>query len=252
MCGRFISLSYDEVAGMLSALIGNAPYLAQPDWLTRREVFPGTRVPLIARHGDAVIVEECPWGFPVPWMKPLLHNARLDKACQSDSIWASPMENGRAVVPVAGFYEPHKDETYSRSKSGRMLRRQYLFTEPSADILLLGALVENGRFSIVTTEPNESVAHIHHRMPLVLSFDEARRWLAGEADFADRSAIELNASSNDPVAANQLSIFLRASLKPFFRTGFRACGRNRSAGAVRRPYGFPHPAQQHGTARPCH
>ena len=48
------------------------------------------------------------------------------------------------------------------------------------------------RFSIVTTEPNASVAPIHDRMPLVLGPGESSMWLGeGFATLKERGSVSL-------------------------------------------------------------
>ncbi|WP_270405357.1 SOS response-associated peptidase family protein [Candidatus Collinsella stercoripullorum] len=50
----------------------------------------------------------------------------------------------------------------------------------------------DGKFSIVTTEPNASVASVHDRMPLVLGPGESSVWLGSEfAPLADRRSVSL-------------------------------------------------------------
>lgn len=77
------------------------------------------------------------------------------------------------------------------------------------------------RFTIVTTEPNDIVAPVHHRMPLVLNPVEALTWLNGTpgelAKLADRARVALErAEAPEPSRASgpgggphpdQLSLF---------------------------------------------
>ncbi|WP_303941993.1 SOS response-associated peptidase family protein [Enorma burkinafasonensis] len=77
-------------------------------------------------------------------------------------------------------------------RTGKPVRRQYRFRVPGARAFLLAAVQEDGRFSIVTTAPNASVAPVHDRMPLVLGPGEMGVWLGPDfARLADRSDIEL-------------------------------------------------------------
>lgn len=60
---------------------------------------------------------------------------------------------------------------------------------------LLAAIQLDGMFSIVTTEPNESVAPVHDRMPLVLGPGESKVWLGPDfAGLANREAIVLTSN----------------------------------------------------------
>lgn len=78
-------------------------------------------------------------------------------------------------------------------KTGKPIRRQYRFRMPGTRAFLLAAVQQDGRFSIVTTEPNVSVAPVHNRMPLVLGPGESSVWLGSDfASLAGRSKLQLN------------------------------------------------------------
>lgn len=103
-------------------------------------------------------------------------------------MWAKAIAQGRCLVPVRAFYE----ERAESEKSGRPVRRQYLFRLPGARAFLLAAVREGDRFSIVTTRSNASVALIHNRMPLVLGPGKSSVWFSPVfAGLANRNAISL-------------------------------------------------------------
>lgn len=59
---------------------------------------------------------------------------------------------------------------------------------------LMAGIFSEGRFSLITTEPNSFMAPIHNRMPLVLGAGESSLWLNGRfLSLADRSHIEFSA-----------------------------------------------------------
>lgn len=107
-------------------------------------------------------------------------------------MWAKAIAEGRCLVPVRAFYESHSTEKVISEKTGRPVRRQYRFRLPGARAFLLAALQQDGRFSIVTTESNASVASIHDHTPLALGPGESSVWLGKRfAILADRSAFIL-------------------------------------------------------------
>jgi putative SOS response-associated peptidase YedK len=71
--------------------------------------------------------------------------------------------------------------------------------------------------SLITTTPNEQVAPIHQRMPVILLGDEANQWLCADADICDLQAllrpcrqemiIEPLAAPGKPKGGSQLSLF---------------------------------------------
>ena len=107
-------------------------------------------------------------------------------------MWAKAIAEGRCLVPVRAFYESHATERVTSEKTGRPVKRQYLFRLPGARAFLLAAVREGDRFSIVTTAPNASVTPIHNRMPLVLGPGESGVWLGPKfAELADRGGVTL-------------------------------------------------------------
>lgn len=124
-------------------------------------------------------------------------------------MWEEPLRNGRCILPAATFFEPHETQTTVNPKTGRTVKRQFEFSLPDEEPLLLASVSQDGKLSVVTTKPNESVAPIHGRMPLALRFEEVQAWLEGDYDaLADRSGIDLSVNPEEPeVDPSQLSLF---------------------------------------------
>lgn len=81
-------------------------------------------------------------------------------------------------------------------RASRPVRRQHLFHLLGARALLLVAVRESDRLSVVTTAPNASAAPAHDRIPLVLRPGESSVWLEpGFTALADRSSILLASES---------------------------------------------------------
>ena len=88
----------------------------------------------------------------------------------------------RILIPTLGFFEWNKFGT-NDSKT----KDKYIFQENENEILFLAGFSNNfqdeNRFVILTTEGNSSIADVHDRMPVIISFDKARRYLE-DAEFA--------------------------------------------------------------------
>lgn len=128
----------------------------------------------------------------------LVFNTRLETATThahtGRGMWAYAATHGRCLVPVRAFYENHATERVPSLKTGRPIRRAYRFTLQGSPAFLLAAVAQDGKFSIVTTPPNATMAPIHNRMPLVLGSGESQLWLSGKFDaLLDRSGIALDA-----------------------------------------------------------
>lgn len=215
MCNACIIFTYDEVLDITHKLEVNAPLAVDPDWPARKpNAHPKAVASLVVPAFDtaqepqtlgagSLAVKELVWGFEESWSPQVVFNTRIESAAKP--LWRDSMEHRRCVLPVRAFFETHEQETYPSPKTGRLIKRPYQFRVPGEDIILLGATYEEGRFSLVTTEANASMAPIHHRMPLVIRPEELPLWLSnGYQRLADRSTILLDA---EPLGETPLTLF---------------------------------------------
>jgi len=103
-------------------------------------------------------------------------NAAAERLLQSP-VYNRLVDQRRCLIPVAGFYEwqgskPPKTPFYIYLKSAEPFALAGLWdTWRKPD----GSVLES--FSIITTEANDFMGRIHHRMPLILHKDDERAWL---------------------------------------------------------------------------
>ncbi|MBQ9000867.1 MAG: SOS response-associated peptidase family protein [Eggerthellaceae bacterium] len=210
MCGRITLLTYDELEEVLAAVEarrrGGVRVTARDG---RTQARPGSVVHAIAPGENGLAISPFIWGFTFPNSKKLIFNTRIESALGGTRMWAGPIRDGRCVLPAATFFEPHGSETATSPRTGRAMKRQYEFASPDGEPLLLAGVHDGERLSVITTEPNASVAPIHPRMPLALRFEEVPTWLGDNyASLADRSRFELTAHPEDDASAlPQLSLF---------------------------------------------
>lgn len=200
MCVRFSPLTAEEARAVLDARSTGRHtirYIEAPDPL--RDARPGSQVPLFVPDGAGGLrVTTLEWGFPLDGKPHAVFNTRIESALDQlrrgrRGMWAKAIAEGRCLVPVRAFYEGHVSERVTSERTGKPVRRQYRFRMPGARAFLLAAVQQDGRFSIVTTEPNASVAPVHDRMPLVLGPGESGIWLGTSfASLVDRSRIQLS------------------------------------------------------------
>lgn len=199
MCVRMCPLTMEEAQAVLDARATPGAhairYIERPDPL--HDARPGSLVPVYVPEGDGLAVARLTWGFPLDGKPNAVFNTRIESALEQlrpgrRGMWAKAIAEGRCFVPVRAFYEGHMTERVESERTGRPVRRQYLFRLPGAKAFLLAAVREGDRFSVVTTAPNASVAPVHDRMPLVLGSGESDIWLGpGFARLADRRNVSL-------------------------------------------------------------
>ncbi len=203
MCVRMCPLTVEEAQAVLDARATPGAhairYVERPDPL--HDARPGSLVPVYVPEGGDLAVARLTWGFPLDGKSNAVFNTRIESALEQlrlggRGMWAKAIAQGRCLVPVRAFYEGHVTERVESERTGRPMRRQYLFRLPGARAFLLAAVREGDRFSVVTTKPNASVAPIHDRMPLVLGPGESNVWLGPDfTELANRSALVL---ASDP------------------------------------------------------
>lgn len=199
MCVRFCPLTAEEAqAAIDSRGTGSHAIRLIEDPDPALDARPGSTVPLFVpdRAGE-LRVENFEWGFPLDGKPYAVFNTRIETALDQlksggRGMWGKAIAQGRCLVPVRAFYESHATERTISPKTGNPVKRQYRFRLPGARAFLLAAVQMDGRFSIVTTEPNVSVAPVHNRMPLVLGRGESSVWLGPDfASLANRNSVGL-------------------------------------------------------------
>lgn len=130
------------------------------------------------------------WGLVPGWAKDpsigaKLINARSETVAEKPAFRAA-FRRRRCLVPADGFYEWRAEA--GGKQPYRVVRRD---RSPFAFAGLWEVWEGRGEgswlesFSIVTTEANSAIRHIHHRMPVMLFAEESfAAWLEGTAEDA--------------------------------------------------------------------
>lgn len=140
---------------------------------------PGTDQLIFAQPRQRSVVRRAArWGFRAPWAERALVNARAESV-RSRPTFRDSFLHRRCVVPATGFYE---------WSSRRGKRVPSLFVVGDRQVFAMAGIWTPGdgeeldRFCVLTTEPNETVASIHDRMPVILPTSFVPRWLDPGSD----------------------------------------------------------------------
>lgn len=176
MCGRY-TLTVD--ASVLATLFGLEPLF---DIEPRYNIAPSQPVPIVRStvEGDREWAL-ARWGLVPSWAKDAkignkLINARAETAFEKPSF-RSACKHRRCLLPADGFYEWVKGPNGRQPHHIRFAdRRPFSFaglweswTPPD------GEPVES--CTILTTRPNDLIAGIHDRMPVILPPDRYNDWI---------------------------------------------------------------------------
>ncbi len=148
----------------------------------RYNIAPTQEAPVIVQAAGKRTLELFRWGLIPWWAKdPAIGNRMIN--ARAETLAEKPafkdlLGKRRCLVLADGFYEWRRE-----GKRKIPMRFKLKSDEPFAFAGLWDSWKQpDGRllrtYTIVTTEPNDVLRPIHNRMPVMLTNDDARRWLA--------------------------------------------------------------------------
>jgi putative SOS response-associated peptidase YedK len=175
MCNRYTLVNPDSAFAEIARILG-VP-LHKPQWVTQRYNIGLMQVaPAVVNRGAGVEVLPMQFGFFAKGNPQMINNARAETVFSKRSFKEAVVSH-RCAIPTTGFIDW---ETDSEGK-----KWPHLFTLAHDRPYTLAALWSPGsadkaippNFCIVTNTPNQLVARIHDRMPVILREEHVARWL---------------------------------------------------------------------------
>lgn len=182
MCGRFVSSSPpDEIARYFGAE-PPAEAALEPNY----NVAPTNDVYVVLADGGIRKMAPHHWGLVPGWAKDpgigsRMINARAEGLADKNAFKRA-FKGRRCIVPADGFYEWKKIP-------GQKTKQPYFIRRPDGEPLAFAGLWEEWKgpdrdgsqrlrsATIITTAPNETMAPIHDRMPVILPPTAWDEWL---------------------------------------------------------------------------
>ena len=192
MCGRSsLTKSEKELEARFKATFYSED-LEKYNPLPNYNVAPTHVMPIISNNDPQHFVP-MRWGLIPYWAKDMkvgykMINARMETVLEK-SAFKQAMSKRRCLVPMDGYYEWKKDGSK---------KTPYRIVVTDQEIFSVAGLWENWKspdglwvqsFSVLTQSPSHSIAHIHDRMPAILTKDQEAQWLDMEIPAADALAI---------------------------------------------------------------
>lgn len=210
MCGRYVSSSTpDEIASYFDA--DEQPERAlEPSW----NVAPTDDIYVVLERDGHRRLAEHHWGLVPFWAKSpaigsKMINARADGVA-TKSAFKDSFARKRCIVPADGFYE-------WREIPGQKVKQPYLITRRTGEPLAFAGLWSSWRApgatdedrlrsaTIITTTPNQMMATLHDRMPVVLPPTAWDEWLDPENTDVEGLARLLVPASEDVLTMHPVS-----------------------------------------------
>lgn len=180
MCGRY-AITNKNVADHFGVQQGAFEFV--PSY----NIAPTQQVPIVFERESERLLTPAKWGLLPSWVKDpkafkaSMFNARSESVAEKASF-KGPLRTKRGIIPASGFYEwkrvgSGKAPHYIQLSSGEPIGFAGLYDIWHDEVLSC---------TILTTAPNELMATIHDRMPVILSPDDYDRWLdSGVTDPAE-------------------------------------------------------------------
>jgi putative SOS response-associated peptidase YedK len=178
MCGRYTLRSRG------SAKFYGVPASQLPLLVPRYNIAPSQDVPVIVEHGGERELALLQWGLVPSWSKEPkgFINARAE-TLQDKPSFSESFQRRRCLIPADGFFE--------WARAGRSKQPYYFQMKDESPFAFAGIWdrwQRNDRIitscSIITTTPNELLATIHDRMPVILTDEAQEIWLREDAKSA--------------------------------------------------------------------
>lgn len=178
MCGRF-TLTVDP-ADLQEAFPGLC--IPEASLYPRYNIAPSQPIAIILNKGGYSL-EFCIWGLIPSWAKDPSIGSRMINA-RSETIaekpaFRAPFRRHRCLIPADGFYE-------WQSTPNSKIKTPFFISLKSRQPFSLAGIWDTWSSPdgsnihtccIITTHPNEIVAPIHNRMPVILPQTAQEQWL---------------------------------------------------------------------------
>ena len=187
MCGRFAFYSPHEAVTRLFGVVD------APEVEPRYNIAPTQFVAAVRETGGPREVAMLYWGLVPSWAKEKSIGARMINA-RSETLAEKPSfrnayKRRRCLVLADGYYE------WQRSGA---IKQPYFISFAAGEPFGMAGLWERWRdpgsgeplesCCIVTTSPAPAVAHVHDRMPVIITPDAYAEWLDPDNAATDRLA----------------------------------------------------------------
>lgn len=169
MCGRMNVSDDPNVQAFMDAL--GMPIYPKPNPDLRPN---DTTLVYYRATGNAFTHSELQWGITSKGpSSSFIINARAE-TIDNKPTFSQAFQNQRGLVICNGWYEWKAEGT---------VKIPYLIQHTLEQPLLMAAIIypEQNRFVTLTTTPNDKLANVHHRMPVIINADDMEQWLFGSS-----------------------------------------------------------------------
>ena len=165
MCSQFDVAEREDVIERWG-ITPQSNVLGSAKWGT---IYPKYDTLLITYDNEPIVRS---WGLTPEWSKRPLINAKSEEVHKKKTF--IPLLNRRCIIPVASYYEwQQKNDLKIKTR---------IFGE---SMFSIGGLYTDDHYVMFTCGPTDRIAHIHHRMPVIINDQSIDDWLNPQKNFSD-------------------------------------------------------------------
>ena len=169
-------------------------------------ITPDSVMPTIVRQSPNQLVM-MKWGLIPNWSKDgksLVINARSETIAEKP-MFKSLLNKRRCLIPTTGFYEWQKTKTDKIPFFIGLKNKDFFSFAGLYDVWKNHNGEEIKTYVIITCQPNNMMAPIHNRMPVIFSKDEENIWLNKSIVDVDSLVTLLNPLEDEKLIAYPIS-----------------------------------------------
>ena len=181
------------------------------DWAPSFNIAPTQNSPILL-YQEKRQIQIMRWGLVPSWAKDLKKRSRMINA-RAETLTEKPafrslLRSKRCVVVTDGYYE------WMQTNNGK---RPYFIHQRNGQILPMAGLWDKwldenekewNTYTVITTEPAESISHIHRRMPVILDKPHLDYWI--NCDYPPEEAMEYLKPYENPLEFYPVAIFVNS------------------------------------------
>lgn len=203
MCGRY------SITTPVEAMRRMFNFQGLPNLGANYNVAPTNAVPVVRLKDGARDIAMMRWGLVPSWAKEIrpkpLINARAETITEKPSF-RGPYRHHRCLVPADGYYEWRTDRSggkqpyYIHRADGQMFAMAGIWTDWMAPD---GSEIDT--MAIITTQANDQLKSLHHRMPVMIEDENFDLWLEATGENNPQVDALLAPAQNDLFTAYPVS-----------------------------------------------
>jgi len=200
MCGRYAIIDGKKILASFPMLQQAVQAAEVFQGLPQYNAAPMQKLPVVAVRGGALSFQRMQWWLVPHWSKePATEFSTFNAKCETlekSRLFGPYFKGSRCLVPADAFYEWKKSAVMKKPGRGSRevpekhpmcirLKSEEPFMFAGLFSVWRGSQEEPelATFTIITTAPNELLAPIHNRMPVILREKDYDRWL--DRDYHD-------------------------------------------------------------------